>query len=66
MILENETYIADSGIPIELPDNVPPLPTVEPEIPDMTPPEVIRPITDLKPDDYNKAIRSLVAKYTKK
>ena len=65
MIPENETYIAPPEIPLELPEKVAVLPTVQPEIPDMTHVKVIRPITDAKPDDYNEAINSLVAKYKK-
>ena len=66
MIPENETPTAPPEIPPELPEKVVPLPNIQPEIPDLTPAEVNRPITDTNPEDYNDAVNNLVAKYTNK
>ncbi|CAN5639904.1 hypothetical protein BH11BAC3_BH11BAC3_24180 [soil metagenome] len=51
--------------PINLPVEVPAMPKVIIEIPDITPEEVIDPIIDLQPDNYNEAVDNLVAKYSK-
>jgi len=65
MTPENETSTTTPGMPIELPEKVAALPTPEPEMPDMTPTEMIRTDTDEKPDDYNESVNNLLAKYTK-
>lgn len=66
MIPENETSTPSVEIPIELPEKVPALPTVEPDIPDFIPEKVVTPITDVSPDEYIESVNNLVAKYTKK
>jgi len=65
MTPENETSTTTPGMPIELPGKVAALPTGEPEIPGITPAEIISTTTEINPDDYNESVNNLLAKYTK-
>jgi hypothetical protein len=66
MITENKKDIIVLEIQPEIPVKVTPIKLLEPEIPDLKPVEVIEPITYVQKDDYNEAMNSLVAKYSKK
>jgi hypothetical protein len=59
-------YTAVTEDPKELPVELPVLPDPIPDIPVITPAEVISPISDIEPDEYSDAINNLLAKYTKK
>jgi len=66
MNTENKKNIEVIEIQPEIPVKAAPITLLEPEMPNLTTVEVIDPITYEQKDDYNEAMNSLVAKYSKK